>query len=238
VSFKLKVTIFTVCLFFTSSIILFGQGCGVGFKTYLTTESSSKALSIDHPDINPPQKTSESKILLMDRLQLESFLTEIFGNSIKPIIDANIRYSFEAFGLPCDPYSQNGVNDCLNTKMNIYPNETNFATAIAYSTYSTDGNINSVREGLRMNVCDQIIQNDISLSFALSKLSASLNSAPTVANLRQIVELFFPFADNNEDLVQVLSRNIFTNDFNNLSSPNKWRVIFLTLCYSPDWQVL
>ncbi len=221
-----------------TALILLGQGCGIGFKADLKTDSSSEFLSIDHPDVNPTQKTSESKILIMDRLQLESFLTEIFGESIKAVIDANIRYDFEAFGMPCDPYSPNGVNDCLNTKMNIYPNETNFATAIAYSTYSTNGNINSVREGLRINVCDQVIQNDISLSYAISKLPANLNSAPNIINLRQAVDLFFPFAENNENLTQILSTNIFTSEFDKLSSANKWRAIFLALCYSPDWQVL
>ncbi len=170
-----------------------------------------------------------ASIRLGDRVFVSSFLRNIFGPSSKDIVIENITKSVVNFGGPCDPRGGKVPTACVQMQAPSIDTE---APILPVS--------DSPREGLRMKACRELVFNDATLYFAVSRVSetSSPTVAPTDDEIESAFELFFPGRFAPAAVLLSLKKLSVSAGKNPKTPEDPWRYLFLTLCYAPDWQAL
>jgi hypothetical protein len=166
-------------------------------------------------------RTAQNRVKLGDRFYVASVLSQVFGPESDATVNALIRNNPVAFGGPCDQFGREGGNGCAgrlsSSQVTILPGSM------------------ATREGLRMRACEAIVQKDAALVFALTQITkASPDKAPDDATIEGAYELFFPGAEAPDEVVAALGDVAGQGD----KALESWRLVLLTLCLSPDWQLL
>jgi hypothetical protein len=166
-------------------------------------------------------RTSLDRLRIGDKFYVASVLSQVFGPDAETIVGPMIRQNTVAFGGPCDQLGRIGYNHCGGKASGSQ-------AAIIPSTMAT-------REGYRMRACEAIAQNFGAVAFAVEQIDgADVDSEPTTKQLRAAYDLFYPGIEAPSGVIAALGEVADAAD----GPSNGWRYVFLTLCLSPDWQLL
>ncbi|ATH09152.1 hypothetical protein BIY24_14730 [Halobacteriovorax marinus] len=162
----------------------------------------------------------------LDKFYIYNFLLSTFGPHNKEILKKNILSRPEVFAGGCLPYKvsiyrkdnseevENDEDRCIN-----HPDE------IGDPSFAP---ITSIRQSLIESACIEILGNEKSFTYFGKKLGFELNQKPSIENLNKVVDIFFYKKS-------VASR--YQSTFITLDKIS-WKTVLLTLCKSPEWQVL
>lgn len=213
------------------------------------------ALPVNHPSPPVPGEPSGgaekvgaafSGDVLGSRFYIRSFLSEIFSAPANPsatyaltaILDKYLGADTEdgvsgaaafdymsLFGGPCDYYSEAGSGKACGGS----PSNLNLPLNVPSNTS---------RESIREKVCAEITGNDLLIDAALSKISRTRSSSVTDDGLQAAFDLFYPGVAMDAATLGAF-KNLNTAQKNNHESTlNQWRMLYFTLCRTPEWQML
>lgn len=210
--------------------------------------SKQPILPINHPPITNTPTTDISNLstageILGSRFYIRSFLKEIFYNAtsasaLELILDKYLGAETEdgtsnqasfinmhLYGGPCDYYSEAGSNKGCN----FLPS--NLLIPLNAPTTAS-------RESERMKICVEVTNNDTILAAGLNKIGLTTSSLTNSGNIQLVFELFYPGYTLDSNTSNSFLNLISSMQSNSESLTNQWRMIFFTLCRSPDWQSL
>lgn len=177
------------------------------------------------------QKTQQTTIRIGDREHVASVLTNVFGPTAARAISENITRKPALFGGPCDVQAESVQPDPACGTADI-------GAAIVPS-------VTTAREGLRTQTCDRIVQEDAAIRYAAAQVrdlpdgDFSVTEMPTIADIKAAYELFMPGRPLPDDIAAELKNGVVEGAKNSGGSTTEsWRFLFLTLCISPQWQIL
>lgn len=221
-------------LFLSSVVITIFQNCAPNMFLAARGDGMTNNLSIDHPDISGPNlaKTAAGHILVGDREYLESVFLDVFSspqaspdeqNYINAVIYQEFAPEQQMLGRSCDPLQDGTLNRCNYSLTNV-------DTAML-------ANSSAIREAAQVQVCRRLLANDGVLAVVLGKIRGS-QSAPTDQSIAGMIELFFPVQDGAQDAKSALLELDRAMAQKPESLTDRWRLLLLTVCESPSWQVL
>lgn len=216
-------------------IVLGFQNC-TGFVSAPSGQSSESSLDLpfDHPTtpVSVTGAVATGNILIGDRDFLESVFIDVFDSptasqNVRGYINAVLIQEFgptqQMLGRSCDPLEQGTLYHCSGQISNV---------DIAMVPTSS-----AIREAARVQVCRRLIANDDVLANVLAKIQGR-QSTPNEASVTAAIQLFYPAQESalqvGDKLLQmdeVMAENVET-------VKNRWRLILLTLCEAPTWQIL
>lgn len=191
------------------------------------------------------EESSFEELRLTDREYVSNKLKFVFGtdNNVLSPLNANITFNRDVFTGSCDFYDQL-VRPNAKSQMELINPSSQCLGANAITPVI--GIPSTLRFGYILNACEQITAKDIAIKNALlrafpndkEKLSDALNEAGKTKfssyNIEPVFHLFYPTikfeVKAKNALVGVASEE--TDHF------NKWRMVLLTLCASPDWSAI
>lgn len=174
-----------------------------------------------------------SELQMADRSFVSSVLKYIFklSSQMSPPLDT-IYYNSQ-FGGACDPYAAAGYGQPV-----VYEFPLDFCTKNA-SHQPLIGVVeasvnNAARYAITTKVCEQLVVNDVYLNNALSHFGASFSTAPDQNNIAKAYELFYPYKTMGNSVKSAFVSLAGKEE----TIKNKWKVVILGLCLSPEWQTL
>ncbi len=207
------------------------QNCSpTGFQV-AELQSKEQMTEVDHPvekEVSPPAQA----VQLGHKHYVSAMLREVFASpqssaGYVAALDAHIRYWIDnkgsQFGAACNQYDSNGVGFCDNAVSNVN------------GPLRLDDNL--VRESFRIRACEEILHNDESVTAALSKIQRT-SEAPDTSSLEQATALFYRGEPPSGDFVETLRALDEDLVKANESMMNRWRMMFIMICESPDWQMI
>jgi hypothetical protein len=194
------------------------------------TEESSRLVMGMYDQGTILQKTQQTIIRIGDREQVASVLMNVFGPNANSVVSENILKKPAQFGGPCDYMSEASQSD-----MNCQFDDIGVATVPS---------ITSALEALRTQACDRIAQDDAAIRYAAAQArevsdgSFIQSEPPGIADIKAAYELFRPGHPLPDDIASNLKTGVVGGAMKSGGSVEGWRFLFLTLCLSPDWQLL
>lgn len=206
----------------------------LGLSSKSGGSSIQQELPFGHPDTSLESKGAlvMGQLTLGDGDYVKSVLRDIFENQaptqpIKDYVESVIWDEFtrnqSAFGRSCDPLSDGSYWPCYFMETNVN---------ITMSSQSS-----SVRQGSVIQACRRILANDTVLSAVLGTISGG-RSTPSSDSIKSAAGLFFPAAIHDPQLLGHLEDIDQTMAENSEKVMDRWRILLLTLCESPAWQIL
>lgn len=168
-------------------------------------------------------RTALNRVKLGDKFYVASVLNQIFGPEAAGIVEPLVRNNVTAFGGPCDQFGRMGVggNHCAGR-----------SSASQASMIPTSM---ATREGFRMRACEAITQKDGAIIHAIALVSgAAPDKEPSSTDVAAAYELFFPGITASKSVRKALIEVVAEGG----APLESWRLLYLTLCLSPDWQIL
>ncbi|WP_408099032.1 hypothetical protein ACJVC5_08955 [Peredibacter sp. HCB2-198] len=175
------------------------------------------------------QLTYASEIQMADRSYVESVLLQVFnaeGTSAATYIQSDIYQKVE-FGGACDFYAPSD----LSATTIEFPREQCFTGMGVVQNL----NNNPMRYSLTTKVCERLVNDTARMDVIKAKIFPDNKwAAPTAASIQKAWSLFFPIEQADSAIVDDLKA------ISNVSSGTEdaWKNIVLTMCVSPEWQVL
>jgi len=211
--------------FIISLLFLFILSCTEKRDSLRRSMSSKSALSLPSPMGYNVGQAGESELKLASRVFVVSTLSAIFGPSIKTDLEETIEREVFRFGGACDA---NNPSSC--------PSQVNLLSG---SDVSSVPKFSSGRAGIQIKACDRIVQKNSAIEYALREINAwPLVSNPRIDDIAQAYQLFYPGKQPALQVIYALLNISSEAQKNNFALIDSWRFIFLTLCMSPDWQLL
>lgn len=222
----MKTGLIVFFLTFVTSIVF--QNCGF-WKPY------HDVITMDLPSNHPSGEKlqiSANQLVMGDKEYLESVFTDVFGspslsqenkNVLQSILFQEFTPQQQVLGRACDPIREGSTYGC-------YYSLTNAETGLSAAS-------SAIREGARIQVCRRMIANEPLFQNAVAKIKGN-SSTPTDQSIGSAIELFFPAREPDSVLQNALSRLDGAMATNSESADNRWRMLLLTLCESPSWQIL
>jgi hypothetical protein len=177
---------------------------------------------------------------------LDSTLTGIFGPTAAPITGNLILKSPDFFGRPCDTAEPSAQGDpACQVNINTSIGRTHIPGSV--NTPSTlPASITS--EILRIRACEEVIAKDEAVTYA-ARLAESVGDSESISaelpvpdepRIAGAFELFHPGKVAPAEVISAL-KNL--GDASSAATPDLpalegWRLILLTLCLDPSWQLL
>jgi hypothetical protein len=207
-------------------ISLFAVSCQEEAKTELDFEETYKNHQVDQ---RSGKDDSFIDVRTAGRGYVHSMFISVFGEDIASSSETNILNAKESFGEPCDIY-ENVVKDDGSLEDTQAQCAKIQNAMLKQSTPSSP-----VREGGRLKVCLEGVENDDTLGYAVTtKLKSGINSLPTPKDIRGAYALFYPGQAPAQEVMQKLLQ-ISNNEY--LPNKKKWKTMLFAICASPDWQV-
>lgn len=213
----------------------FFQNCGLvqGFGV------RSVELPINHPSVAEEENVDSgplvaSKLVLGDKEYLESVFRDVFAPAGTPqgivqFVDAVLNDEFvpaqNVLGQPCSVVEQASSAPCHGILLNMRT--------------TTSPSTSTIREAARMQVCRRLVENDSVLSHFVARVRGS-DPSPVATSAAAVVRSFYPNAPDalvSETAVELLNldREMARNSERLI---DRWRMLVLVPCESPDWQAL
>ncbi|PWU12688.1 MAG: hypothetical protein C5B49_15865 [Bdellovibrio sp.] len=197
----------------------------------------------DLPSNHPPAdgfkvqtKVTTSQPLIIDRFQVASAAQEAFSSaqastaaaiatSVQSHVDAEIRPVQQFFGRACNPYETGDSSDCNGSLVN---------SSLALGATDSSG-----REAARIQLCRSLVSDDALVQALQVKVSPT-ELAPQGSAIAELVGLFYPDlpGDTLVSLVDSLGQLDTVMAQNSEHVMDRWRILALTLCETPEWQQL
>ena len=170
-----------------------------------------------------------SEIQMADRSYVESVLLQVFnaaGTSAATYIQSDIYQKVE-FGGACDFYS---TSDLSATTVEFPREQCYTGMGVVQNP-----NNNPMRYSLTTKVCERLVADRARMDVVKAKIfSNNVWAAPSDSSIQKAWSLFFPIDSASPEIVNDLKA------IADVSSGNEdaWKNIILTMCISPEWQVL
>ncbi|WPU66118.1 hypothetical protein [Peredibacter starrii] len=195
-------------------------------------QPAQEELKFDAPNAlveKQQQLNYASEIQMADRAYVESVLLQIFnasGTSAATYIQSDIYQKVE-FGGACDFYSTSDLS----------PTTVEFPREQCYTGMGVvqNPNNNPMRYSLTTKVCERLVVDSARMDVVKAKIFSNNQwEAPSDASIQRAWSLFFPIESASPAVVKDLKA------IADVSSGNEdaWKNIILTMCISPEWQVL
>lgn len=174
-------------------------------------------------------KEFSSEIQMADRSYVESVLLQVF-NAVNTPAGAYIQsdiYQKVEFGGACDQYS---LSDLGATTVEFSREQCFTGIGVVQGS-----NNNPMRYSLTTKVCERLVNDTTRMTVVRDKIFTTKKwEKPDSASVQRAWKLFFPIEDANSRVVTDLL------NISKVSSSDEegWKNIMLTLCISPEWQVL
>ncbi|MEQ1876887.1 MAG: hypothetical protein ABL958_09595, partial [Bdellovibrionia bacterium] len=127
------------------------------------------------------------------------------------------------FGGPCDRFSASNYR-CLTAESD----KEVMAPVLPVSF--------APREAYRIRACEEAVNSNLAVTFALSQAGLTANSAADQTNLAKAVELFY--ADPVPQSVLTALADVHQSTANDGGGAlDSWRFVLYTICASPGWQI-
>jgi hypothetical protein len=207
------------------------QNCSpTGFQV-AELQSKEQMTEVDHPvekEVAPPAQA----VQLGHKHYVSAMLREVFAGPQSSAgylgaLDAHIRYWIDnkgsQFGAACNQYDSNGVGFCDNAVSNVN------------GPLRLDDNL--VRESFRIRACEEILHNDEAVAAALSKIQRT-SETPELESLEQAAGLFYRGEPPPSGFVETLLELDRDLAKAKESVGERWRMMFIMICESPDWQMI
>lgn len=168
-----------------------------------------------------------SEIQMGTRSYIKSVLVDIFDVTNTTFIDTNITNRVE-FGGGCEQYEPSDIGNNLTVEFT----ENRCIGGLQVVQKSTN---NPMRYAIMAKVCNNLISTDVTLNAARNKIFTN-GQWGTVnrANVRKALELFYPAASFENNLVD----GLVEIEASSSSLKEAWQGILVAICVSPEWQVL
>jgi hypothetical protein len=241
---QVKLGILTFLSIFVLSTTPFFSNCSflpLGFEVQ-TEGAMSLDLPMNHPNLLSVNSSEEVsfKPQLMDRLQVYSHLRAILVRPEMPqglidfidwVLDEEILGRSSDFGRACD------LTDPLFSEQ--VPGDCRFSTANATTDRIKPSSIS--REASRIQACRRTIGHDEVARYfrdGIQSMAKVAGAAPTNESVKTIHGLFFLGQEIPGDLV-TRALDLYEDMGRNGETLNdRWKMLFLIFCESPDWQYL
>jgi hypothetical protein len=213
------------------------QNCSKFAVTFAGASSKSQSvdsLPFNHPDVTIAAQGAvvTGNIKIGDRDYLESVFTDVFASPkltreeigyLNAVLNQEFGTTQQLLGRSCDPIETGTADRC-------YGQLTNADTVML-------ANSTSIREAARIQVCRRLFANDSLLGVVIGKIQAS-ETTPSAETVTAAIELFYPAQDSALGVLPALLNLDQQMAAASESVSDRWRLIFLTVCESPTWQVL
>lgn len=157
-----------------------------------------------------------------DRFFVYDILINNFSVQNKDTLKKYILNRPDVFGGGCLPY-QVSRND--KETENIKYSCVNHASEIGSRSFKE---ITAIRQSLIESACIEILNNKKNLFFVLRKAGITSKDKVTEKNIKKLAGLFFYKREPVNRYSKLISKKNVTS----------WKTITLTICKSPEWQVL
>ncbi len=188
--------------------------------------SPASVLPVTHPP-DTTKLTSPQKNPGASREYISQILTDIFTSTSTPvpnlggILHTWIQTRPNSFGGKCSLYDSNTLTDCSNDSAN---------TMLSSKVETT-----SVRQTLKIQVCEQILSNDQAITAALEKIQ-STSATPNASSIGQLYSLFRRGWDPDPAFVATLVDMDKSLANKKIVPLERWRAVLLVICEDPFWE--
>lgn len=170
------------------------------------------------------------QLRMADRTYVESVLNQAFDISKETptalLVEQHTLQRFE-FGGSCDLYE---ASEYEKGKIE-FPREQCYV-GLGSSTPATS---NPMRYSWTIKICEQLVKDIIRFNAIMKKIFPDgANLTPTSQSIEKAYGIFFLEEKPDENSLKALLE--LSNTVEDVNE--KWRLIMLTLCISPEWQVL
>lgn len=172
-----------------------------------------------------------SDVQMGSRSYIESVLLQVFdaenNKDMASYIQSNIFERIE-FGGACDKYSAS--DEGVSTKVEFERERCKNSIGVVQPS-----NNNPMRYSLTTKACEKLVGDANSLNAVRNKIFSDKKwGNPTNEKILLAWHLFNQASDTDTDVISALK------DIEKVTSSNDeaWKIIILTLCISPEWQVL
>ncbi len=203
------------------------QNCG----QFIATSSSN--LPLNHPSVSNKQSgASTDRLLLGDAFYVMSVFKDVFTdvNSsaevvtfVEQVLRDEILSAQTEFGRACSLFNDGALQNCNNNAS---------YQAIAMKSFSS-----SLREAARLQTCQSLVNNDSVLNGLISRVKGQSEN-PSKESISLIVQLFFPALESLPTYLEPLLDMNSSMNSRAEATISRWRLIILTVCEEPGWQLL
>lgn len=187
----------------------------------------------------PTTLESQQELRLADRNYVSSVFTNVFGTSsaVTTIVNTYIKDKLEDFGGPCDPAKTTVLTSTPLSRI-CAGNYSN--SRMNYMTPST-----SIREANRIKACLGALSNDNALRTGIAnafettvdQINFGSLAQPNEEAILRISRLFYRGRVLESTVVSALS-NLAASAAVSQAPLESYRLVFLAICESPEWQIL
>jgi hypothetical protein len=196
------------------------DGSGSGPKTNNQTMSAAVPDGIEFG----VARTALARPKMGDRFYVASVLTQVFGPDSAPVVNPLVRDNMAAFGGPCDQAGRVGGNNC--------------GGRLSFSQLPMLPVSMATREGYRLRACETLTFDDNLLKYAVGQIeAATLLDPPNSTAVDKVYEQFYPGQKPTTAVHDALV-DVVRKASDGKTPLDGWRFLFMTVCSSPDWQLL
>lgn len=199
---------------------------------FVESSVNLSSLSQSHPDLEPVLEKTTSEILLIDRVGVNSLLSDVFLTNVSSASDiaafqnlfsAEVLLQQHMYGHPCDIVANGSTLDCGYNFANL--------------TIGMSQSSSTIREASRVQMCRRLVAQDGLLNTLVARIRGK-DVTPTSESLQTAIQLFYPAWEDNGEIVSALQSLDYKMAVSSESIKDRWRVIILTICESPYWEIL
>lgn len=200
--------------------------------SFVENSVNLSSLSQDHPDPQPVLEKSTSELLLIDRVGVHSLLSEVFLTNVLNATDiaafhglfnAEVLLQQHMYGHPCDIIASGSTLDCGYNYANL--------------TIGMSQSSSTIREASRVQMCRRLVAQDGLMNTLVARIKGE-DVTPTSESLQRAIQLFYPSWEDNGEIIIELQSLDYKMAMNSESTKDRWRMIILTICESPYWEIL
>lgn len=188
------------------------------------------------PTPQPPISSSARKDLAQLQMGDRRFVSSVLEYVFKLNAPIEAIYRGRDFGGGCDPYAAAGYGSGSSNPTIEFASEfcgrlTSNQPAIGQVMPSVN---NAARYAIVTKTCESLVANDTYLNNALSHLGKTSSSATSIEAFEKVYQLFYPYKTMSNELKS--KTNQLANKFSGVK--DKWKIVVLAFCISPEWQAL
>lgn len=196
---------------------------------------SIDSIGTEHPSTvsQPEFHVASNSAVLMDKVQLQEKLKAIFGiesTAYDSMIDFEILPNQHLLGRPCNPYEDGDLARCISPAN----------ASLAMTTATSAG-----REATKIQICRRLAsRNELINQLAIS-VSTEKEVTPSENSMQNLILRFYPGLENDHSRLEHLNelkQSLLDLDQqmaeNSERADDRWRILFLTVCETADWQTI
>lgn len=223
-----------------SLFFLIGLGCGMFFQNCTGAGFAAKPATVTtvdlpygHPSIDITSgPVMSGQIVLGDQLFISSVYRDVFDSPsasaaaktfLQNVLYTELNKVQQSLGRSCDPLSDGNLRNCQYM--------------ISNADTAMNAASSAIREASRIQTCRRLLASNEVLSNVVAKIG-QIQTPPAADTISAAIGLFYPA----NPIVQGAQTDLANLDQSMANgketASDRWRILLLTLCESPTWEVL